>query len=87
MLGRLRDSARVWHRVARPPYLLQIIHLKIRRFQDFWYVAPPFEQRCTSSTSSGPGCAPSSAFPANGGMFSRTLQMFKHRFLCVINMP
>ncbi len=26
----------------------------------------------------------SSALPANDGMFSRTLQTFKHRFLCVI---
>ena len=32
--------------------LLRIIRLKIRRFQDFCYVAPPFEQCCTSSTSS-----------------------------------
>ena len=66
------------------PYLLRIIHRKIRRFQDFLYVAPPFEQCCTSSTSSDAVSAASSAFPANGSMFSRTLQTFRYRFLCVI---
>ena len=64
--------------------LLRIIDLKIRRFQDVCFVAPPFEQCCTSSTSSDGVRAASSAFPANGGMFSHTLHTFKHRFLCVI---
>ena len=64
--------------------LLRIIRLKIRRFQDFCYVAPPFEQCCTSSTSSDAVRAALPAHPANGGMFSCTLQTFKHRFLCVI---
>ena len=66
------------------PYFLRIIDLKIQRFQDVCYVAPPFEQCCSSSTSSDAVRAASSAFPANGGMFSRTLQTFKHRFLCII---
>ena len=43
-----------------------------------------FEQCCTSSTSSDAVRAASSALLANGGMFSRTLQTFKHRFVCVI---
>ena len=47
-------------------------------------MAPPFEQCCTSCTGSGAVRAASSALPANDGMFSRTLQTFKHRFLCVI---
>ena len=44
--------------------LLRIIRLKIRRFQDFCYVAPPFEQCCTSSTSSDVVRAASPAHPA-----------------------
>ena len=93
------EDCRVLRRLVRPPYYLvlfhicygnksclRIIHLKIQRFQDLWYVTPPFEQCYTSSTSSDvvPLRCASYAFSANGGMFSRTLQMFKHRFLCVI---
>ena len=37
-------------------------HLKIRRFQDFCYVAPPFEECCTSSTSSDAVRVASSVF-------------------------
>ena len=73
-----------WCALRIIPYLLRIIHLKIRRFQDVCYVAPPFEQCCTSSSNSDAVRVASSALLANDGMFSRTLHTFKRRFFCLI---